>query len=128
MIWYPYTQMKTMEDPIQVTDAHGVILETTEGPLIDSISSWWSNDFGYAHPELTAAITGQAEHFSHVMLGGLTHTPVQKLAFPKITDFGVLRNSSNILRGDSFSPCMSRFICSALKKSSMRSAISFIML
>ena len=80
MIWYPYTQMKTMEDPIQVTDAHGVILETTEGPLIDSISSWWSNDFGYAHPELTAAITGQAEHFSHVMLGGLTHAPVQKLA------------------------------------------------
>ena len=80
MIWYPYTQMKTMEDPIQVTDAHGVILETPEGPLIDSISSWWSNDFGYAHPEITTAITEQAEHFSHVMLGGLTHAPVQRLA------------------------------------------------
>ncbi|MBQ9016193.1 MAG: adenosylmethionine--8-amino-7-oxononanoate transaminase [Firmicutes bacterium] len=80
MIWYPYTQMKTMEDPIEVTGAHGVILETSEGPLIDSISSWWSNDFGYAHPEITAAITEQAGRFSHVMLGGLTHAPVQRLA------------------------------------------------
>lgn len=80
MIWYPYAQMKTMEDPILVTGAHGAVLETADGPLIDSISSWWSNDFGYAHPELTAAITEQASRFSHVMLGGLTHEPVQKLA------------------------------------------------
>ena len=80
MIWYPYAQMKTMEEPILITGAHEAVLETPEGPLIDSISSWWSNDFGYAHPELTAAITEQAKNFSHVMLGGLTHEPVQKLA------------------------------------------------
>ena len=86
MIWYPYTQMKTMEEPIQVTGAHEAILETPEGPLIDSISSWWSNDFGYAHPEITAAITEQARRFSHVMLGGLTHDPVQRLA-EKLSDW-----------------------------------------
>lgn len=80
MIWYPYTQMKTMEPPIPVTGAHAAILETPEGPLIDSISSWWSNDFGYAHPEITAAITDQAGRFSHVMLGGLVHEPVRRLA------------------------------------------------
>ena len=80
MIWYPYTQMKTMEDPILITDAHGVFLETPEGPMIDSISSWWAMDFGYRHPEITKAITDQAEKFSHVMLGGLTHEPALKLA------------------------------------------------
>lgn len=80
MIWYPYAQMKTMEEPILITGAHEAILETPSGPMIDSISSWWSNDFGYAHPELTAAITEQAGKFSHVMLGGLTHEPVRKLA------------------------------------------------
>ncbi len=80
MIWYPYTQMKTMEDPILITDAHGVFLETPEGPMIDSISSWWAMDFGYRHPDITKAITDQAEKFSHVMLGGLTHEPALKLA------------------------------------------------
>lgn len=80
MIWYPYAQMKTMEEPIHVQDAEGVLLYTDEGPLIDSIASWWSNDAGYKHPELTAAIQSQAAKFSHVMLGGLTHEPVQKLA------------------------------------------------
>lgn len=35
---------------------------------------------GYKHPELTAAIKEQAERFCHVMLGGLTHEPVQKLS------------------------------------------------
>ena len=79
MIWYPYTQMKTMEDPVLVTDAHGAILETPEGPLIDSIASWWSMAYGYKHPELTKVLTEQANCFSHVMLGGLTHEPVQKL-------------------------------------------------
>ena len=48
--------------------------------LIDSVSSWWCMIHGYKHPELTAAIKEQADHFCHVMLGGLTHEPVQKLS------------------------------------------------
>ena len=48
--------------------------------MIDSVSSWWSVIHGYKHPALTEAIHAQAERFSHVMLGGLTHEPVQKLA------------------------------------------------
>ena len=35
---------------------------------------------GYKHPELTEAIKEQADHFCHVMLGGLTHDPVQRLS------------------------------------------------
>ncbi len=80
MLWYPYQQMKTMKPPYKVVDAEGVYLCTEEKKLIDSVSSWWSVIHGYKHPEMTAAIQKQAGIFSHVMLGGLTHEPVQRLA------------------------------------------------
>lgn len=80
MIWYPYQQMKTMTPPYQVIDAEGVYLYTKEQKLVDSVSSWWSTIHGYKHPVLTDAICSQAKNFSHVMLGGLTHEPVQKLS------------------------------------------------
>ena len=81
MIWYPYQQMKTMNEPYEIVDAEGVYLYTNDGnKMIDSISSWWSTIHGYKHPVLTEAIVTQAEKFSHVMLGGLTHEPVKKLA------------------------------------------------
>lgn len=86
MIWYPYQQMKTMKPPYQVVDANGVYLYTKGQKLIDSVSSWWSVIHGYKHPELTAAIREQAGRFSHVMLGGLTHEPVQKLS-DKLAEF-----------------------------------------
>ena len=80
MIWYPYQQMKTMKEPYKIIDAEGVYLKTEEREMIDSISSWWSVIHGYKHPALTEAIKYQADHFCHVMLGGLTHEPVQRLA------------------------------------------------
>ena len=81
MIWYPYQQMKTMSPPYKIVDAQGVYLYTDDGHrLIDSVSSWWSVIHGYKHPELTRAIQDQAAVFSHVMLGGLTHEPVQRLS------------------------------------------------
>lgn len=80
MIWYPYQQMKTMKEPYKIIDAEGVWLKTKEREMIDSISSWWSVIHGYKHPVLTEAIKAQADQFCHVMLGGLTHEPVQKLA------------------------------------------------
>lgn len=80
MIWYPYEQMKTMKAPYEIVDAEGVYLYTKEQKLIDSVSSWWSVIHGYKHPELNQAILSQVKKFSHVMLGGLTHEPVQKLS------------------------------------------------
>ncbi len=80
MIWYPYEQMKTMKEPYKIIDAKGVYLYTEDKQLIDSVSSWWSVIHGYKHPVLTEAIKEQADVFSHVMLGGLTHEPVQKLS------------------------------------------------
>lgn len=80
MIWYPYAQMKTMRSPLKIVDAEGVYLYTEEHKLIDSISSWWSVIHGYNHPALNRALIAQAEKFSHVMLGGLTHEPALALA------------------------------------------------
>ena len=81
MIWYPYAQMKTLDPPIKLSRAEGVHLYTEDGlDLIDSVSSWWSVIHGYNHPEMNAAISGQLEKFAHVMLGGITHEPVQRLS------------------------------------------------
>ncbi len=80
MIWYPYEQMKTMREPLKIIDAESVWLKTSEREIIDSISSWWSVIHGYKHPVLTEAVKAQADQFSHVMLGGLTHEPVQRLS------------------------------------------------
>ena len=80
MIWYPYEQMKTMEEPWKIIDAKGVYLYTKEQKLIDSVSSWWSVIHGYKHPELNQAIISQVKKFSHVMLGGLTHEPAEALS------------------------------------------------
>ena len=80
MIWYPYQQMKTMKEPYKIINAEGVYLYTEDQKLIDSISSWWSVIHGYKHPVLTGAIKEQADKFSHVMLGGLTHDAVEKLS------------------------------------------------
>ena len=86
MIWYPYAQMKTMPAPYKIIDADGVYLYTADQKLIDSVSSWWCMIHGYKHPELTAAIQQQAGKFCHVMLGGLTHEPVEQLS-QKLQEF-----------------------------------------
>lgn len=86
MIWYPYAQMKTMSAPYKIIDADGVYLYTADQKLIDSVSSWWCMIHGYKHPELTAAIQEQAGKFCHVMLGGLTHEPVEQLS-QKLQEF-----------------------------------------
>lgn len=80
MIWYPYQQIKTMKEPYKIVDAKGVWLYTEERKMIDSVSSWWSTIHGYKNEELNAALKEQIDKFSHVMLGGMTHEPVQKLA------------------------------------------------
>lgn len=86
MIWYPYEQMKNMKQPYKIVDAEGVYLYTEDAKLIDSVSSWWCMIHGYRNPEITQAIQEQAGKFSHVMLGGLTHEPVQKLS-AKLKEF-----------------------------------------
>ena len=102
MIWYPYQQMKTMKEPYHIVDAQGVYLYTREDKLIDSVSSWWSVIHGYKHPELNRAIQEQTERFAHVMLGGLTHEPVEKLSqkleewLPRDLDYCFFSDSGSV--------------------------------
>jgi adenosylmethionine-8-amino-7-oxononanoate aminotransferase len=80
-VWHPYCQMKTTEAPLEVESAKGVVLTLKDGrKLIDAIASWWCVVHGYNNPELNSALVQQMNKVSHVMLGGLTHDPVKKLA------------------------------------------------
>jgi adenosylmethionine-8-amino-7-oxononanoate aminotransferase len=80
-LWFPYAQMQTMPDPLKVASASGTKICLENGQeLIDSISSWWCAIHGYNHPEINSALAEQMQKFSHVMLGGLTHYPAEKLA------------------------------------------------
>lgn len=87
MIWYPYQQMQRMNTPIPIVSGDGVYLITEDGErLIDSISSWWSTNHGYQHPVMIKAISDQLHQLSHVMLGGLSHEPAERLA-KKLADY-----------------------------------------
>ncbi len=80
-VWRPYTQMKTTPDALPVVSAEGVRIRLADGrELIDGVSSWWTVCHGYRHPHIIDAVKQQLDAVPHVMLGGLTHEPVERLA------------------------------------------------
>jgi adenosylmethionine---8-amino-7-oxononanoate aminotransferase len=80
-VWHPYTQMKTISDPLRVRSGKGVMLELEDGrKLMDCISSWWVTLHGHAQPEIAEAIYQQALRLEQVIYAGLTHEPAERLA------------------------------------------------
>ncbi len=80
-VWHPYAPMPGTVDPLPVASADGVRLHLGDGrSLVDGMSSWWAAIHGYAHPVLDAAVRDQLGAMSHVMFGGLTHSPAVELA------------------------------------------------
>lgn len=80
-VWRPYTQMKLTDPPPEVIRTEGVRLHLADGRvLIDGISAWWTACHGYNHPHIRAAIEDQLGRMPHVMFGGLTHAPAERLA------------------------------------------------
>jgi len=80
-IWHPYSAMQSDAPVFTVASAHGVRLKLSDGrELIDGMSSWWSVIHGYNHPLMNAALEEQIHKVSHLMFGGLTHSPAIELA------------------------------------------------
>ena len=80
-LWRPYTQMKTAAPPLEAVATHGSRIVLADGrALIDGIASWWTAVHGYNHPHIAAAVADQLGRMPHVMFGGLTHAPAERLA------------------------------------------------
>ena len=82
-VWHPCTQMKHHEHMPLVTIARGrgAWLYDDQGkPILDCISSWWTNLFGHSNPFINQRIQAQLEKIEHVMLAGFTHQPVIELS------------------------------------------------
>lgn len=80
-LWYPYVQMKNKKEYPKIKNGTGVWLTLeNNNKVIDSISSWWCMIHGYCHPELNECLKEQVDILPHVMLGGLTHSPAERLA------------------------------------------------
>jgi len=80
-LWRPYTQMKTASAPLDAVRTHGSRIELADGrSLIDGVASWWTACHGYNHPHIRAGVEVQLAAMPHVMFGGLTHAPAERLA------------------------------------------------
>lgn len=80
-VWRPYCQMKTAPPPMKIVATEGCHLIGQNGERwIDGMASWWSACHGYNHPQVRDAVTEQLHRMPHVMFGGITHEPAERLA------------------------------------------------
>ena len=83
-IWHPYASSLSTQPLYFVESAKGAIITINHNGkkhrLIDGMSSWWAVAHGYNNRSINNAITAQLKEMSHVMFGGFTHAPAQRLA------------------------------------------------
>jgi adenosylmethionine-8-amino-7-oxononanoate aminotransferase len=73
--------MQTAAAPLRAVRTQGCRITLDDGrELIDGIASWWTACHGYNHPHIRQAAMRQLEEMPHVMFGGLTHEPAERLA------------------------------------------------
>ena len=80
VIWRPFTQMQTANDPLMVHKARGARLFLADGrEVIDAISSWWVITHGHCQEEISRAIADEASRLDQVLFANLTHLPATLL-------------------------------------------------
>lgn len=80
-IWHPFTSLMGANNPLLITSARGIYLNTHDGrSIIDAISSWWVNLHGHSHPVIAKAVAEQAAKLEHVIFAGFTHEPATTLS------------------------------------------------
>ncbi|SFL52018.1 adenosylmethionine--8-amino-7-oxononanoate transaminase [Methylobacterium pseudosasicola] len=80
-LWRPYTQMRLAPSPLEAVATRGSRIVLADGrALVDGIASWWTAVHGYNHPHIAEAVADQLARMPHVMFGGLTHAPAERLA------------------------------------------------
>jgi adenosylmethionine-8-amino-7-oxononanoate aminotransferase len=80
-LWRPYTQMQTASPPLEAVRTQGAHIHLADGRvLIDGVASWWTACHGYNHPHIAAAVADQLAQMPHIMFGGFTHAPAERLA------------------------------------------------
>ncbi|MDP4004042.1 adenosylmethionine--8-amino-7-oxononanoate transaminase [Methylobacterium sp. NEAU K] len=80
-LWRPYTQMRLAAQPLEAVETRGTRIVLADGrELVDGIASWWTAVHGYNHPHIARAVADQLARMPHVMFGGLTHAPAERLA------------------------------------------------
>lgn len=73
--------MKTASPPLKAARTEGAKIHLSDGRiLVDGLASWWTACHGYNHPHIRATLADQLERMPHVMFGGLTHDPAERLA------------------------------------------------
>lgn len=81
VIWHPYSQMKTIDDPITIVKGEGSYLYDEDGKeYLDAISSWWVNLHGHAEPHVVKRMHEQLQQLEHVIFAGFTHPSAIELA------------------------------------------------
>jgi adenosylmethionine-8-amino-7-oxononanoate aminotransferase len=81
ILWRPYTQMRLAPPPLEAVATRGSRIVLADGrELVDGIASWWTAVHGYNHPHIAQAVADQLARMPHVMFGGLTHAPAERLA------------------------------------------------
>lgn len=103
-IWHPYTAMQDYahRDPLVIVKGRGIKLFAADGKMYyDTVSSWWCNVHGHAHPALNRGIRRQLRRLSHVLFAGITHPGAAEVAdrlggwlAPELTRFFFSDNGS----------------------------------
>ncbi|MDH4474364.1 MAG: adenosylmethionine--8-amino-7-oxononanoate transaminase [Fluviicola sp.] len=86
VVWHPFTQMLTADEPLLIERAEGALLFDADGiTFIDANSSWWVNVHGHGHPHIGKAIADQFTQLDHVIFAGVTHKQAIRLAERVVT-------------------------------------------